>query len=67
MMIEHLNVETFKQKMVSPILKELASIFGIQSIPSLLFIPSDEQPQMAVGALTGDTFVKAFREVLHVE
>ena len=47
--------------------KELASIFGIQSIPSLLFIPSDEKPQMAVGALSRDTFVKAFKEVLHVE
>ena len=118
-MIEHLNVESFKQKifdysekkewkfegdkpalidfyadwcgpckMVSPILeelateysgkmdfykidtedqKELASIFGIQSIPSLLFIPPDEQPQMAVGALTKETFIKAFKEVLHVE
>ena len=118
-MIEHLNVESFKQKVfdytnskdwkfagdkpaiidfyadwcgpckvVSPILeelaaeysgkmdfykidtedqKELASIFGIQSIPSLLFIPSDEQPQMAVGALSRETFVKAFKEVLHVE
>ena len=118
-MIEHLNVETFKQKIfdysenkewkfegdkpaiidfyadwcgpckvVSPILgglattysgkmdfykidtedqKELASIFGIQSIPSLLFIPPDEQPQMAVGALTKETFIKAFKEVLHVE
>lgn len=47
--------------------KELASIFGIQSIPSLLFIPSEEQPQMAVGALSRDAFVKAFKEVLHVE
>jgi thioredoxin len=47
--------------------KELASIFGIQSIPSLLFIPADEQPQMAVGALNKDTFKKAFKEVLKVE
>jgi thioredoxin 1 len=47
--------------------KELAAIFGIRSIPSLLFIPLDEQPQMAVGALSRDTFVKAFRDVLKVE
>jgi thioredoxin 1 len=118
-MIEHLNVETFKEKVfnfsenkewnyqgekpalidfyadwcgpcktVSPILeelateyegkmdfykvntedqKELASIFGIQSIPSLLFIPPDDKPQMAMGALSKESFVKAFKEVLNVE
>ncbi len=118
-MIEHLNVETFKQKvfdynkntewkfegtrpaiidfyadwcgpckMVAPILEELskeydgkidiykvdteseqelASIFGIRSIPSLLFIPKDDKPQMAMGALPKDTFKKAFKDVLGVE
>ncbi len=30
--------------------QEIAAAFGIQSIPSLLFIPVDEQPQMAAGA-----------------
>lgn len=34
--------------------QELASVFGIQSIPSLLFIPKDRQPMMAVGALPKD-------------
>ena len=100
-MIEHLNVETFKQKIfdysankewkfegdkpaiidfyadwcgpckvVSPILeelasefdekmdfykidtedqKELASIFGIQSIPSFLFVPMEGKPTMSSG------------------
>jgi thioredoxin 1 len=118
-MIEHLTLETFKQKvfnfekstdwkfegdkpaiidfyadwcgpckMVAPILeelskeydgklniykvdteseKELASVFGIRSIPSLLFIPKDAQPQMAQGALPKDSFKKAFKEVLGVE
>lgn len=47
--------------------KELASIFGIQSIPSLLFVPMNEQPQMAMGALPKDTFIKAFKDVLKVE
>jgi len=47
--------------------KELASIFGIQSIPSLLFIPMGEQPQMAMGALPKDSFIKAFKDVLKVE
>ncbi len=31
--------------------QELASAFGIQSIPSLLFVPVSGQPKMAVGAL----------------
>jgi thioredoxin 1 len=46
---------------------ELASVFGIQSIPSLLFVPKDGQPQMAMGALPKETFVKAFKDVLGVE
>jgi len=118
-MIEHLTLDTFKQKvfdyeknqewkyegdkpclidfyadwcapcrMVTPILEELAeeykgkldiykvnteeqrelsAMFGIQSIPSLLFVPTDAQPQMAMGALPKDTFIKAFKEVLKVE
>ena len=118
-MIEHLNVDSFKEKifdytvhkewkyegdnpaiidfyadwcgpckMVEPILEELATeyegkmdfykvdtedqqelaaVFGIQSIPSMLFIPAEEQPQMAVGALSKDTMVRAFKDVLHVE
>jgi thioredoxin 1 len=47
--------------------QELASAFGIRSIPSFLFVPADGQPQMAMGALPKDTFVKAFKEVLGVE
>ncbi len=46
--------------------KELAGMFGIQSIPSLLFIPSEGQPQMAQGALPKETFHKAFKDVLKV-
>jgi thioredoxin 1 len=47
--------------------QELSSVFGIQSIPSLLFVPKEGQPQMAMGALPKDTFKKAFKEVLKVE
>ena len=46
--------------------QELAASFGIQSIPSLLFIPVDEQPQMAAGALPKDALVKIIDEVLKV-
>ena len=118
-MLEHLTVETFKNKvfnyeknsewkfegarpalvdfyanwcgpckMVAPILEELAkeydgkidiykvdtedqqelaSVFGIKSIPSLLFIPVEGQPQMAMGALPKDSLKQAFKEVLKVE
>ena len=47
--------------------QELAGMFGIRSIPSLLFVPKDGQPQMAVGALPKDSFEKAISEVLKVE
>ena len=47
--------------------QELAAMFGIQSIPSLLFVPSEGQPQMAMGALPKDSFKKAFKDVLGVE
>jgi thioredoxin len=47
--------------------RELAGMFGIQSIPSLLFVPVDGQPQMAMGALPKDTFKKAIADVLKVE
>ncbi|WP_010422722.1 thioredoxin [Anaerophaga thermohalophila] len=47
--------------------RELAGMFGIQSIPSLLFVPTDGQPQMAQGALPKDTFERAIKDVLKVE
>ncbi len=47
--------------------QELASVFGIRSIPSFLFIPMEGQPQMAMGALPKETFIKAFSEVLGVD
>ena len=43
---------------------ELAATFGIQSIPSILFIPLDGAPQMALGALPKETFKQAIAEVL---
>jgi thioredoxin 1 len=117
-MLEHLTIETFKEKvfnwevnkewkyegsvpcmidfyadwcspckMVAPVLeelqeeygnklviykvntedqRELAGMFGIQSIPSLLFVPMEGQPQMAMGALPKSTFEQAFVDVLKV-
>jgi thioredoxin 1 len=47
--------------------QELAGMFGIQSIPSLLFVPTEGQPQMAMGALPKATFEKAIADVLNIE
>lgn len=44
--------------------QELASVFGIQSIPSILFCPREGQPQMVMGAMPKATFVQAINEVL---
>lgn len=47
--------------------RNLSAMFGIQSIPSLLFIPVEGQPQMAMGALPKETFKKAISDVLLVK
>ena len=44
--------------------QELASVFGIQSIPTLLFVPKTGQPQAAMGALPRQTFEKVIQDVL---
>lgn len=44
--------------------RELAGLFGIRSIPSLLFIPMDESPQMAQGAVPKPELKKAIDEIL---
>ncbi len=47
--------------------QELAAMFGIRSIPSILFVPKEGQPQMATGALPKDAIEKAIAEVLAVK
>jgi thioredoxin len=44
--------------------QELAAVFGIRSIPSMLFCPKDGKPQMAVGALPKDALKDAIHNVL---
>ncbi|KAA3612534.1 MAG: thioredoxin [Calditrichaeota bacterium] len=46
--------------------QELAAAFGIQSIPSLLFVPMGDKPQMAMGALPKQQLEDAIRDVLGV-
>jgi thioredoxin len=43
---------------------ELASMFGIRSIPSILFCPAEGKPHMAMGALPKHAFVQAIHDVL---
>ena len=42
--------------------QELAGAFGIQSIPSILFIPMDNTPQMAQGAAPKHAIVKMIED-----
>ena len=44
--------------------QELAATFGIQSIPSLLFIPKSGIPKMAVGALPKPALKQAIEKEL---
>lgn len=44
--------------------RELAQVFQIRSIPSILFIPAEGQPQMIMGALPKAEFEKMIKEVL---
>ncbi|MEA2097394.1 MAG: thioredoxin [Candidatus Cloacimonadota bacterium] len=47
--------------------KQLAGMFGIRSIPSILFIPVDAQPQMTTGALPKENFVQMIEEIFKVK
>lgn len=47
--------------------QELAGVFGIRSIPSILFIPVEGQPQMSTGALPKNSFKQAFKDIFSVE
>ena len=46
--------------------RELAQIFGIQSIPSVLFCPVTGSPQMAVGAMKKENYIRAIKEITGV-
>jgi thioredoxin 1 len=46
--------------------QELAAAFGIRSIPSILFVPKDGEPQMAQGALPKHQFEQIINDVLAV-
>ncbi len=44
--------------------QELSGMFGIRSIPSILFIPMEGQPKMQAGALPKNALEKAIENEL---
>ncbi|HYO20884.1 MAG TPA: thioredoxin [Flavisolibacter sp.] len=44
--------------------QELSTLFGIQSIPTLLFVPVDGQPMMQKGAIPKNAFKQVIEERL---
>ncbi|PNE29566.1 thioredoxin [Tannerella sp. oral taxon 808] len=44
--------------------RELAGTFGVSSIPMILFVPMKGEPQVSMGALPEESFVKMIEEVL---
>lgn len=44
--------------------EELSAIFGIQSVPTLIFIPQNGAPQRSSGALSKLQLIKAFDDIL---
>ena len=62
---EHTDIDFYKINTEEQ--SALAMAFQIRSIPSILFIPVNGEPQMAVGALPKDVIEKAIEEVLNVQ
>lgn len=59
---EHPEIDVYKIDTDAE--SELAMTFGIRNIPSLLFIPVGDEPQMSVGVLPKEQFEKAIAEIL---
>ena len=47
--------------------EELAAVFGIRSIPSLLFCPKEGPPQMGRGAMSKADLKKVIEDILHIK
>ncbi len=47
--------------------QELAGLFQIRSIPSILFVPLNDKPQMSMGALPKDAFKQLIKEVFGLD
>ena len=47
--------------------RQLAGMFGITSIPSILFIPLEGQPQMIMGAFPKENYLKQIEDILKIK
>ncbi len=54
-------------KLDTEVERELAGVFGIRSIPSILFIPVGGKPMMQVGALPKSTLIDVIEKELLTE
>jgi thioredoxin len=59
-LVDIFKIDTDKQQ-------ELAGLFQIRSIPSVLFIPVDGKPRMAIGAMPKEGYVSAIKDIFSVE
>lgn len=70
--LEDLSNE-FKDKIIiykvdTEVERELSAMFGIRSIPSILFIPMNKQPMMQAGALPKNALVEVInKELLEIK
>jgi thioredoxin len=64
---EEYKGKIYVYKIDTQVERELAQVFQVTSIPRVLFVPKNGQPQMSVGALPKPTFVQAIEEVLLAE
>lgn len=46
--------------------QELAIVFGIRSIPSILFCPVGENPRIAIGAMPKESFEQAIGDLFKI-
>ncbi len=61
---EEYKGQIYIYKIDTQVERELASVFGVRSIPAVLFIPMEGQPQMSTGALPKETFKSAIDDFL---
>lgn len=47
--------------------QELAAMFGIRSIPTVLFIPVDDEPRIAVGAMPKEIYERAIEDLFKIK
>lgn len=47
--------------------QELTAMFGIRSIPTVLFIPVDDEPRIAVGAMPKEVYERAIEDLFKIK